>query len=103
MYDENLMDRIRLRVAAMPQGHMLCDQVLKLDGVEQNDLIEHAKLLMDLGQIDARIVGGSERRTVFVRKLSQEGWAALLKLRSPELSQLERMRTSTDSTAPDHR
>ena len=39
MYDENLMDRIRRRVAAMPQDHMLCDQMLKLDGVEHDDLL----------------------------------------------------------------
>ncbi|MGB3723647.1 MAG: hypothetical protein WA979_12635 [Pacificimonas sp.] len=86
MYDEDLMGRIRRRIAAMPQTDILCDQLLKLDGVSHSDLVEHAKLLIDLGEIDARIVGENERRTVFVRKLTHDGWANLLNLRSPELT-----------------
>ncbi|MGB7406388.1 MAG: hypothetical protein WA906_11910 [Pacificimonas sp.] len=80
MYDENLMDRIRRRVAAMPQSHLLCDQMLKLDGVEHDDLLQHAKLLIDLGEIDAKIIGPENDRAVFVRKLNEEGWARLLHL-----------------------
>ncbi|MGB3723198.1 MAG: hypothetical protein WA979_10330 [Pacificimonas sp.] len=79
MYDENLMDRIRRRVAAMPQDHMLCDQMLELAGVEHDELLQHAKLLIDLGEIDAKIIGPDNARAVFARKLNEQGWARLLR------------------------
>ena len=78
MYDGKLIARIRLRVAATPRNAMLCDQVLKLDGVSEKDLAEHAKLLIDLGEIDGRVLVRKNKQTVFVRGLKPDGWMKLL-------------------------